>query len=167
MRLFPVVCFFLTSCTVPEQTPATGATPTSSVQLCREGASPLEAASGSASEMVLLAVVRTQANDLRCGPPPPEVRVCRALFVLSVIDPVNSLNEPEELARAQDAVSWVLRDAASVAEDAALTAALLWLDDLNHDLITAADDDARAEMVQQRANRAILDPIEAAWTRCA
>ncbi len=117
--------------------------------------------------MVLLALARTQANDLRCGPPPPEVRVCRALFVLSVIDPVNSLNEPEELARAQAAVSWVLRDAASVAEDATLAAALLQLDDLNHDLAAAAGDNANAQIVQQRAHRAILDPIEAAWTHCA
>ena len=117
--------------------------------------------------MVLLAVDRTRENDLRCGPPPAEVRVCRALFVLSVIDPVNSLNKPEELTAAHAAVSWVLRDATAVAQDAMLAAALIQLDGLNHDLVAAAGDDARAQILQRRVDPAIIEPIEAAWARCA
>lgn len=86
--------------------------------------------------------------------------------MLSVVDPANSLNKPEVLASAHEAVSWVLQDAASVADDSTLAAALLRLDELNDHLVAAADDDTRAQILQQRASPAVLDPIEAAWTRC-
>ncbi len=167
MRLSAVVFILLTSCAAVEQPPVATATPPTSLEFCREGASPLEAAGAAAPEMVLLALARTQTNDLRCGPPPQTVRVCRALFVLSVVDPVHSLDEPEDMAHLRDALSWVLQDAASVADDSTLAAALLRFDELNNNLVTAADDTTRAQVLQQRADPAILDPIEAAWTRCA
>lgn len=173
MRLFTFVCVLLASCSFGGERsgvdiPVANSTEplANPVEVCREAASSLESDSGSASEMVLVAVARTRANDLRCGPPPAEVRVCRALFVLSVIDPANNLNKIEDLARVDDALSWMLRDAASVAEEATLAAALLQLDDLNHDLLAAADDRVRAQIVQQRAKPAILEPLDAAWSNC-
>lgn len=173
MRLFTLVCIVLASCTFPERAsgidePFTNSavSPSNPAEVCREGASSLETNSGSASEMVLVAVARTRVNDLRCGPPPAKIRVCRALLVLSVIDPATNLNNQAALARAHDALSWVLRDAASVAEDPSLVAALLQLDDLNHDLVAVTDDRGRAHIVQQRARPAILDPLDAAWNKC-
>lgn len=166
MRLFTIICVLLASCTSTGEA-ATVVEPLATlVPVCRDGPSSLEAATDSAPEMVLLAVGRAKANDLRCGPPSRRIRTCRALFVLSVVDPANSLNKPEVLASAHEAVSWVLQDAASVADDSTLAAALLQLDELNDHLVAAADDDTRAQILQQRANPAVLDPIEAAWTRC-
>ena len=160
MRLFTLFFLMATACesvaaptSVFESSHSTVAGP------CRE-AEPAPAGEG--VELLLEGVARAQSNNLRCGPPTEEIRVCRALFVLATLDPTHFLDDPPQFRRANDAQQWALKDALMVAPPElapALQAILTAIGEFD----TAASDIDRTKALVARADPAVTDSLDSYW----
>ncbi len=161
MRLFTsilMVSLALVGCRSPSA--SSGQQPNLAMPDCRRLG---PTATGAGLEGVLAAVAQAQVNDLRCGPPSDTVRICRALFLTAVIDPMHYLGDPSTWERVHDAMRWSLDDAISVAPPE-LTPALMQV----RALPSAREDEADVVLaLAARAEPTVIDPLDSYWTnRC-
>lgn len=163
MRLFTVVLitWVTTACTsasapTPPEEPV--------VARCRTLTSKEEERAVDAQEMVLAAVDRSRRDDRRCGPPPDPDRICRALFVMSTLDPALVLDDERRLQRVAEAVAWAAQDGATATTDTEVTRAFELLGTTALALVVETDDSRRADLIIGRVGA--VEPLEAAWTSC-
>ena len=161
MRLFTVMLLIVTACgsTAIPATPAIENNHSLVAGACRD-AEPAPAGLG--VDLVLEGVARAQTNDLRCGPPKEEIRVCRALFVLATLDPTHYLEDPPQFRRVNDAQQWALDDALMVAPPElapALQAILTAIGEFD----TATNDIDRTKALVARADPAVTDSLDSYW----
>ncbi len=130
-------------------------------KVCRTGGDE-DPAEADTTELVLAGVSRAQANDRRCGPPEDRTRICRALFLLSTLDPVLYLEDDVLKQATADALLWALDDARRVAPPE-LRDALAELRDATRTIKTSTDDSVlRAEIIR-RAQPVITEAIDEHW----
>ncbi|MGI9610081.1 MAG: hypothetical protein ACR2NL_07280 [Acidimicrobiia bacterium] len=119
------------------------------------------------TELVLVGVSRAQANDLRCGPPNDQVRICRALFLLATLDPALHLDQEPLRQRVGDALLWALRDAEAVASPP-LVDALGILQAATRTLTTSTDEPTLSDALALRVQPEVTHTIDDYWsTQCS
>ncbi len=131
----------------------------------------------SPTRLVLDAVVIAQLDDQRCGPREPEAIICRALWLLQVLDPValglDSLIDDGERNEAASALQWALTEAIEspgMAQDP-LGQALAQLRAISRSLTSGMQEidqsqDEVARLVTARAHPDILEPLSVMQDRC-
>ena len=133
-------------------------------QNCRQAA-PIQR--DSEIELLLDGVARAQMNDLRCGPPADNVRICRALFLISVVDPAHYLENPAMLNRVADAQVWALSDATASAPpevEGAMNQLLTATVTIRSSSQDAEIPDAEiVEALHARADPSVLAAIDSYW----
>jgi hypothetical protein len=163
MRLFTLIMLtcLITACTSVAPTPS----PEEPVAArCRTLTSEEEERAVAAPEMVLAAVDRSRRDDQRCGPPPDHDRICRALFVMSTLDPALVLDDDQHLERVAEAVAWAAEDGAASTTDTEVRQAFELLGRTALDLVDETDDSRRADLIIGRVSA--IEPLEAAWATC-
>lgn len=163
MRVFTVLLITcVTNACASASPPASPDEP--AVARCRTLTSEEEDRAVDAQEMVLAALDRSRRNDRRCGPPPDHDRVCRALFVMSTLDPALVLDDARQVKRVADAVAWAAQDGAAATTDAGVERAFELLGTTALALVDETDDSRRADLIIGRVDA--VEPLEAAWTTC-
>jgi hypothetical protein len=162
MRLYTLIVVVLgigsAACT---QTESRSATTPVDPEVCRT-AGEENAAVADSIELVLAGVSRAQANDRRCGPPEDRTRICRALFLVSTLDPAFHL-EDEVLRQATgDALLWALDDARRVAPTH-LGNALTELREATLTIKSSTDDSALRTAIARRAKPLTTESIDEHW----
>ncbi len=116
---------------------------------------------------VLDAVANARANDRRCGPPEPVLRLCRAIFAASVTDPIVALAADGHISVAVvEAHRWAL-DEGLAASAGALAGSFGILRGLLDELPAPTDELALSAWIVRRGDPTVVEPIAAAEDACA
>jgi len=162
MRLFTFIVLIATGCQSLPVTPDPGLgkdqLPAVTIDCRRAEPEP----TGQGVQLILGGIARAQTNDLRCGPPSDSIRICRALFVISTLDPAQHLDDPLQFQRTRDATQWALGDALLVSPPE-LSPALHAVREATEVLGRADRDDERIEALVARAEPSVTEPLDAHW----
>lgn len=166
-RALIVSLVVLSVSSLPGCSPAPVAEPVPESGSCRASLGESEDGTGSALTMLLDAADSARQRDRRCGPPDGLARLCRALWLQQMLDPVvvEDRGSAGESERAAELLDWALADALEAA-DGAVKESLGSLLEANVAIRTAADDVTRAGAIQRRARPAIIEPLRAAEPLC-